>query len=298
MIDWLDFPTKGNNLYLLTGILLSIALIEAGLYARARRQAFDWKSSLSSIALAVGHKGESTLTAFIAISQFRWATEHRIADIPVNTWWGMLSLFLAAEFFYYWQHRLSHEIRWFWATHRVHHSVEQLTVTANYRHGLTGTISGMAFLYLPLALMGFPPVPAIKMLGLIILYQYWVHTELIGRMGWLDGILNTPSNHRVHHARNLEYLDRNYGGVTVLFDRLFGTYVRERDDIKIEYGLLGHKATNNPLALAFDEWKYIIRDLRGAKTWRDRIGYLVGKPGWKPMPLPAQEPEPEPKKAA
>lgn len=290
MNDWFDITAKVGGVYLGVWVaLVAMTVAEAALYRRLRGHDFDWKAMLASIAMAAGHKVEGTLAVTVVVFQFRWVAEHRLMDIPMDKWWGMALLFLTADFFYYWQHRLSHEIRWFWATHRVHHSAEQLTVTANYRHGWTGAVTGIALLYLPVVFLGFPPSAALKMLGFIILYQVWVHTELIGRLGWLDYFFNTPSNHRVHHARNAEYLDRNYGGVLMIFDRLFGTYVPERDDIKIEYGLLGHKETNNPLALAFDEWKYIFRDVRKAKNWRERWGYLIGKPGWRPEPLPVKQ---------
>jgi sterol desaturase/sphingolipid hydroxylase (fatty acid hydroxylase superfamily) len=299
MNGWLDLSAKVGGVYLGVWVaLVVLTLVEAMLYRRLRGQAFDWKSMLASIAMAGGHKVEGAVAVTLVVFQFRWVAEHRLFDIQMDAWWKTLLLFLTADFFYYWQHRLSHEIRWFWATHSVHHSAEQLTVMANYRHGWTGAATGIALLYLPVVFIGFPPNAALKMLGFIILYQVWVHTELIGRLGWLDLVFNTPSNHRVHHARNEEYLDRNYGGVLMIFDRIFGTYVPEDDKIKIEYGLLGHKGSHNPFVLAFREWGYILRDVKKAKNGRERWGYLIGKPGWKPMLPPVQEPEPERKKAA
>lgn len=210
-----------------------------------------------------------------------FAYDHRLFELSVEAWWYVPALFLGLEFFYYWFHRLSHEVRWLWATHAVHHSIEEMNVLAAYRFGWTGRISAGSLVYTPLCLLGFPPSHIVMMLAANLVYQSWLHTNLIGRLGPLEGILNTPSAHRVHHARNADYLDRNHGGVLMIFDRIFGTYVAERDDEPVEYGLVKQPATKNPVRIAFHEWGNMVADLRRypARHWP---GLLFGPPGWSP----------------
>ncbi len=212
-------------------------------------------------------------------SVFFW--EHKLIELPSGTWWYIPLLFLAVELSYYWYHRLSHEVRWMWATHSVHHSIEEMNILGAFRFGWTHYISLGGMIYVPLALLGFHPLHVLIALGLNLMYQSWLHTDLIGKLGPLEGILNTPSAHRVHHAKNAEYIDRNHGGVLMIYDRLFGTYEPERDDVPVEYGLINGPKTANPVRIAFHEWVNIARDVRNypIQHWP---GLLFGPPGWKP----------------
>jgi len=212
-------------------------------------------------------------------SLFLW--EHTLIELPSGAWWYFPLLFLVVEFFYYWYHRLGHEVRWLWATHSVHHSIEEMNILGAFRFGWTNYISLGGMVYVPLSLMGFHPLHVLVMLAINLMYQSWLHTDLIGKLGPIEGILNTPSAHRVHHARNAEYIDRNHGGILIIYDRLFGTYEPERDDVPVEYGLINGPKTTNPLRIAFHEWMNIARDLRNypIKHWP---GLLFGPPGWKP----------------
>jgi sterol desaturase/sphingolipid hydroxylase (fatty acid hydroxylase superfamily) len=188
--------------------------------------------------------------------------ELRLFSVTDDVWWYYPVLFLAVEFCYYWFHRASHEVRWFWATHSVHHSIEEMNVLGAYRLGWTGKITMASIVYSPLYVIGFEPAAVVVMTALVLFYQSWLHTTLIGKLGWLEGILNTPSSHRVHHAKNADYLDRNHGGVTMLFDRLFGTYVEEREDEPVVFGLVKPSNSTNPIRVALAEWINIIQDLR------------------------------------
>ena len=154
--------------------------------------------------------------------------------------WSIVLLFVGLEFFYYWYHRTSHTSRWFWAAHSVHHSPNQLNLAAAYRLGWFGKFTGTSLFFTPLVFLGFTPTVVLSALFLNLLYQFWLHADWIPRLGWLEYVFNTPSSHRVHHARNPEYLDANYGGVLIVFDRLFGTYIAERDDVRCDYGLISH----------------------------------------------------------
>lgn len=207
--------------------------------------------------------------------------ENRIYTMPLEDWRIWIILFIAVEFTYYWYHRLSHEVRWFWATHAVHHSIEEMNILGSYRLGWTSKISMAYIVNLPLMWLGFSPASIATMLAFNLFYQSWLHTNLIGKLGILEGVLNTPSAHRVHHARNADYLDRNHGGVTMIFDRIFNTYVEERDEEPVEYGLVKPVGSSNPVKIAFHEWVRMIGDLktRRPKHW---LATMFGPPGWAP----------------
>jgi sterol desaturase/sphingolipid hydroxylase (fatty acid hydroxylase superfamily) len=268
-------------LWVLPVFALLIAL-EVLWYRRANRR-YPWVESLSSLGVWVGRVliglVGAGLIALIYDALWR-ATPLRI---PMDNVWSWALLFLGVEFFYYWFHRCSHEIRWLWATHAVHHSAEQIHLVAAYRLGWTATISGSWLFYLPLVAMGFHPAAVILMIGIDLAYQFWLHTEAIGRLPrWFEYVFNTPSHHRVHHAVNPEYLDTNYGGVIILFDRWFGTFAAERDAEPCKYGLVDPIKSRNPFVIAFREWVRLGRDLWTARGWRARVGYALGRPGWKP----------------
>jgi sterol desaturase/sphingolipid hydroxylase (fatty acid hydroxylase superfamily) len=138
--------------------------------------------------------------------------------------------------------------------------------------------------YLPLALIGFHPLAILVQASISLLYQFWIHTETIGRLGWLEKVLNTPSHHRVHHGSNACYLDRNYGGILIIWDRLFGTFQEERADTPVRYGLVRDIHTYNPLRVIFHELAYLLRQAWQAPRWREKLGWVLLPPEWKPQP--------------
>jgi sterol desaturase/sphingolipid hydroxylase (fatty acid hydroxylase superfamily) len=186
------------------------------------------------------------------------------------------------EFCYYWYHRAAHRVRWFWCTHAIHHSPNQLNLSAAYRFGWTGKLTGTLLFFMLAPLLGMPPKVILLMLTLNLLYQFWIHATWIPRLGPLEWFLNTPSAHRVHHASNLEYLDGNYGGVLTVFDRLFGTYIPERADLPCRYGLVNPVTSYNLFEIEFMHWRALLRDLRSARSVRAFVGYLFKPPGWRP----------------
>lgn len=212
----------------------------------------------------------AALFAVYSFAPFQWA---------LDDWRTWVVGFFVLEFFYYWEHRFSHTIRWFWTSHAVHHSANEFTLPAAFRLGWTSTISGAWVILLPMALMGFHPVVIGALLTFNLRYQYFLHTEVVGKLGPLEWIFNTPSHHRVHHGSNAEYLDTNFGGVLILFDRLFGTFVEERKDVPVKYGLTTPVASNNPFVIAFHEWGNLLRDLRSRRTLRGWWRALFGRPG-------------------
>jgi sterol desaturase/sphingolipid hydroxylase (fatty acid hydroxylase superfamily) len=243
-----------------------------------RSPAFSRRESLASLGIAIGHRISNVMFGFIPLSMFAFTWEHRLATMPLDSVWAIGGLFLGTEFCYYWHHRAAHEVRWIWATHAVHHSAQHLNLSAAYRLGWTGWLSGNFLFFLPLCWIGFHPIAIAITLGLILQYQFWIHTELVPKLGLLEWVLNTPSHHRVHHAANPEYIDRNYGGVLIIFDRLFGTVAVEQPERPPIYGLTHPIGSHNPIKIAFFEWARLIQDVRRARTWPDRASILFGRP--------------------
>lgn len=199
-------------------------------------------------------------------------------QMPITLWTLGLAV-LACDFAYYWEHRIAHEVRLLWTQHAVHHSSREMNILVGIRFGpFEGFAS--ALLHFPLVFLGFPP--ALIFFGIIIVlaYQTWIHTELIGKLGPLEGVLNTPANHRVHHGCDDKYIDKNYGGILIVWDRLFGTYQREEETPR--YGLKRDYDSVNPLSVWISEWPGLFGDLKRSKSFGESWMYLFGRPGWQP----------------
>lgn len=273
-----------SDIYLvILPLVLAAALVEGVWLAHRRPEGYDWKSSACSLADLAGRQLLRFVPLAIIAPWLTWAWDYRFFTQSLDNIGSILLLFFGLEFFYYWYHRFSHTSRWFWAGHSPHHSPNQLNLSAAYRLGWFGRVTGSTLFFTPLVLLGFTPTVVLSALVLNLLYQFWLHAVWIPRLGWLEGILNTPSNHRVHHARNPEYLDANYGGVLVIFDRLFGTWIPERADVPCEYGTVTPAVSSrNPLVLNFAPWVSLIKDLRSARSLREAWMYTFGPPGWRP----------------
>jgi len=200
-------------------------------------------------------------------------------QIPTTVWTAVLAVILV-DLAYYWEHRLSHEIRLLWAlAHSVHHSSPHFNQATAYRISFMDQFISPLF-YLPIVALGFHPLLVLAAFVLILAYQTWLHTEMVGRLGWLDQVFNTPSNHRVHHGADAGYLDRNYGAVLMLWDRLFGTY--QAETATPVYGLTKPLNSKNPLRVHFHEAGLLLRDLRAAESPGEALGLLFRRPGWQP----------------
>ena len=264
----------------LPGVLV-LSLVEA--WVLSRRQAYDWKAMAVSIGdlflrTAVG----IFLPLSIVAPLIALAWQHRIATIALDSWQAVALLFFTQEFCYYWYHRAAHRVRWFWCNHAVHHSPNELNLAAAYRIGMLGKLTGVGLFFLPMVWLGFAPRVVFATLTLNLLYQFWIHATWIPKLGWMEYVFNTPSAHRVHHAANLDYLDANYGGVLIVFDRLFGSYRPERADLPCRYGLVQPLRSYNLLQVEFNEWRKLGRDLLGARSAGAVLGYLAMPPGWQP----------------
>jgi sterol desaturase/sphingolipid hydroxylase (fatty acid hydroxylase superfamily) len=266
-------------------IILASSLVEAlVLSVRHGWRGYDWRAtSVSVIDLLIREYPLQWLLPLVFWSDaMNWFWRHRLWTLPMNHWSGWLLCFLGQEFCYYWFHRAAHRTRWFWCNHSVHHSPNQLNLSAAYRIGWMGRLTGSTAFFVLAPLFGMPPQIVLMMLSLNLLYQFWLHATWIPRLGPLEWILNTPSAHRVHHASNLEYLDGNYGGVLIVFDRLFNTYIAEQRGIPCRFGLVTPMTTYNLLTVEFNQWRALWRDLLKAQSIREACGYLFMPPGWRP----------------
>jgi sterol desaturase/sphingolipid hydroxylase (fatty acid hydroxylase superfamily) len=206
----------------------------------------------------------------------------RVATLPPSSSGVWLACFLGVDFLYYWFHRKSHELNAFWAAHVVHHQSEEYNLTVALRQGAFQGFFSWIF-YLPLALLGFPPLVFLTVSSFNTLYQFWIHTRTIGRLGPLEWVLNTPSNHRVHHGRNPKYIDRNHGGSLIVWDRLFGTYQREEEEPV--YGITTPLRSWNPLWANLSHWAYLFGKIRQAASAPDKLRFFVKPPGWQPAAM-------------
>lgn len=246
------------------------------------RGRYDAKDSAASLIMGLGSEIAPLLGGgAIVLAAFTALYEYRLIDIP-NTWWAVVLCFVLDDLRYYWWHRISHERRWFWASHVIHHSSQHYNLTTALRQTWTGQILGQLLFKTPLILIGFHPAMVLFVGAINLIYQFWIHTELIHRMGPFEWVFNTPSHHRVHHATNPKYLDANYAGTLIIWDRMFGTFVPEDDAEKPRYGIVKNLGTFNPLIISFHEWIGMARDAFHAKSFREAMGYLFGPPGWSP----------------
>ncbi|MGC6400008.1 sterol desaturase family protein [Sphingomonas sp. FW199] len=251
------------------------------LVARLRdRGRYCPRDTLTSLMLGLGSTVASALAAGTVFAIAVWVHQFGIFDIGWQ-WYWFVAAFVLDDLAYYAFHRSAHRVRWFWASHVIHHSSQHYNLSTALRQSWTGFFS-LAFLFrLPLFLIGFPPAMVFFCAGLNLIYQFWIHTEMIGRMPrWFEAVMNTPSHHRVHHATNPRYLDTNYAGVFIVWDRMFGTFTPERDDDRPRYGIVHDLGRFDILWAAFHEWSAIARDLIRAPGWADRWRYIAREPGW------------------
>ncbi len=275
--------------FLIGTAILAIELIEGWVKGKLRRRTFaDMLASASTqlpfllveIVVLTGAYGLYVLVADVFIT---W-------PLPMNVWTAA-SAVLVADFIYYWEHRLAHEIRFLWLHHAVHHSSRYLNIVTGLRFGPFEGIWAL-LAHFPMVLTGFPPELIIFGIIVVLAYQTWLHTEIIGKLGALERVLNTPSHHRVHHGSDDKYLDRNYGGILIIWDRLFGSFQAEEETPT--YGLKRDFDSVNPLVIWFSELPQYFRDLRRADSWHEAWMRTFGRPGWKPntaiQPVPNGDP--------
>lgn len=256
-----------------------LVLLEMVWARRNSPDAYEPRDTLTSLAMGLGSSVAGLLTAALVAAVYFGLYQFRLLDVPW-TWWAWGLCFVLDDLAYYAFHRTAHRVRWFWASHVNHHSSQHYNLSTALRQTWTGTIAFGFIFRLPLLLIGFPPEMIFFCAGLNLIYQFWFHTEAIGKCPrWFEAVMNTPSHHRVHHATNPVYLDRNYAGVFIVWDRMFGTFQAELDDQQIRYGIVRQLGSFNLLWVAFHEWIGIGRDVMSA-PWGSKLGYLWRPPGW------------------
>ncbi len=265
-----------NLIHLAIPAFLLLLIIEAIVDARMRTDLYEREDTFASLAMGIGNVIVNLVAKGLQFGILLWLYKFRLFTLG-TAWWVWLALFFGDEFSYYWFHRTSHECRLFWASHVVHHSSQKYNLSTALRQTWTGSFMGFIF-WLWLPLVGFAPWMIVTMQAVSLLYQFWIHTEIIKSMGPLEAVMNTPSHHRVHHGSNPEYIDRNHGGTLIIWDRLFRSFEPER--ARVRYGLTKNINTYNPFVIAFHEWIDIVRDVRRAPGLANKLRYIFGRPGW------------------
>ena len=247
------------------------------LYARARQQAlYETRDTFANLAMGIGNIVIAVPMKLFWIWLYTQVYQHRLFDLPMSAWLSWVLLFFGDELCYYWFHRAHHRVRLLWCTHSNHHSSERFNFAVALRQPWTESFSAYWF-WLPLPLIGFHPLAVIAMQSISLIYQFFVHTEAVRSLGPLEAVINTPSHHRVHHGSNPRYIDKNYGGMLIIWDRLFGTFEPEVE--RVRYGLVHNLDTFNPVRIAFHEFAAMTRDVRRAKTWREVWTAVAREPG-------------------
>ncbi|MBR0553049.1 sterol desaturase family protein [Stakelama marina] len=265
--------------YAIPAFVLLVAAEMVVAWSKDRRR-YCPRDTLTSMSLGLGSTVAGVLAGGFVFAIAFWVWQFRLFDIGWNWYWFVVA-FVLDDLAYYVFHRSAHRVRWFWASHVVHHSSQHYNLSTALRQTWTGFFS-LTFLFrLPLFLIGFPPAMVFFVAGVNLVYQFWIHTEAIGRMPrWFEAVMNTPSHHRVHHATNARYLDRNYAGVFIVWDKLFGTFEPEREDEAPRYGIVKDLGSFNILWAATHEWIGIARDVWRAPGWRAKWNYMWREPGW------------------
>ena len=243
---------------------------------------YERSDTTASLTMLVGNVAVNLAVAGAVGAMSKYVFKHRIANLHASRW-SLPVAMVAWDFLYYWDHRWMHEVRLLWANHVTHHSSERYNLSTALRQPWSGFLTSWVFL--PMPLFGIPAHHVAKAAQLNLLYQYWIHTEAIDKLpAPIEAVFNTPSHHRVHHGANPQYLDKNYGGILIVWDKLFGTF--EPEVRRIRYGLTKNIRTFNPVRIGYHEFVDIARDVRRARGWRSKLGHVVGRPGWTPTRPP------------
>lgn len=275
-VDWKQVLLIGMSPIFVIAFLIEWRVMTA----RGKREQFHFKDIVANLSLGASYQVFELLAHVLVTGvATAWIYQHRLFDLPVNGW-TVIPIFIGVEFCYYWFHRSSHRVRWFWTAHVVHHSSERMNFTTAMRQSLLYSITGWWLFFCPLIVLGVPPAVVFFLYAVDLSYQYFVHTESIGKLPrWYEYVFDTPSNHRVHHGRNPKYIDKNYGGVIILFDRWFGTYQEEEE--QVEYGIATRQPHSyNFLWLNVHEFVDMWRDVFRAGPLKQRLWHIFMPPQW------------------
>jgi alkylglycerol monooxygenase len=281
----------GQAVSLAVPVFLALVAVEFTVDCVRRTGFYHFADAINSLSCGIVSTGMRIFFGFLGLFVYDWLLAHWAPlHLPPSNWLTWVFAFFFYDFCYYWQHRLGHTVGLFWASHSVHHQSEEFNLTTALRQPGTGAFTNWVF-YVPMALCGIP-MSVFLIVGVIqLFYQFWPHTRLIGRMGLFDRWIQTPSNHRVHHAQNDIYLDRNYVGVFLFWDHWFGTFQEERDDEPCIYGVRGQLKSWNPVWANLHYYWLMLQDSWQAGSWRDKLRVWYGPPGWRPADAAARFPK-------
>ncbi|CAF0769890.1 unnamed protein product [Brachionus calyciflorus] len=269
-----DFTSRAFNVFFSFIIIEQIILVY-----RKRKIMFRLNDTISSLSAGMISIFPNFYFRKLHLVTYIWCFDKfNIYSLKYDSFWTYLVTFLLVDMAYYWLHRAAHEVNLFWAAHQTHHSSEEYNITTALRQSIFQAYGGWIF-YLPLSLF-IPPSIFLVHVHLNVIYQFWIHTEIVDNLGFLELILNTPSHHRVHHGRNPYCIDKNYAGVLIIWDKLFGTFEAEKDDEQLAYGLVHPLKTWDPIHAQIFNYKYIFKKFRKCATWSERFGVLFKGPGW------------------
>jgi alkylglycerol monooxygenase len=275
-------------------LFIAAMLVELGWGLHRGHNTYRVNDAVGSLFLGTLSQARRFVTLGVGGLVYHWVSERlAIAQLDSGHWATWVFAFVLYDLCYYWLHRLGHERTLLWAAHVAHHQSEDYNLSTALRQTSTGFLFSWIF-YLPLFFAGVPAAVVVTVGSLNLIYQFWVHTQHVGRLGWFEGIFVTPSNHRVHHAQNDCYVDRNYGGVFILWDRLFGTFQEELDDEPCLYGIRGPIHSFNPVKALTHVYIDMARDSWRARRWQDKLRVWVARTGWRPADVAAADPRPKP----
>lgn len=264
--------------YAIPGFLLLLS-IEAWFSYKEHRNLYEKKDTWSSLGLGIGNVLTGFITKALIFEFFTFLYQFRIFELNDRVWWFWILLFLADDFSYYWFHRTAHHVNWFWASHVVHHSSEHYNLAAALRQTWTGNLTGSFIFWAWMPLAGFQPLWILFMQQISLIYQFWIHTETVHKLpGSLEYILNTPSHHRVHHGSDLKYLDKNHGGILIIWDRIFGSFQPEEE--RPTYGLTKNINSFNPVVVALKTWSELFQKALHSGSFFNGLNYFIKPPGW------------------
>lgn len=264
--------------YAIPGFLI-LLILEAWFSLKEQRALYESRDTWSSLAMGVGNLASGLITKAMIFGLFTLLYRWRLFTLDGSQWWHWALAFFADDFSYYWFHRCSHHVNWFWASHVVHHSSRKYNLAAALRQTWTGNLTGSFLFWCWMPLIGFHPIIVLMMQSISLIYQFWIHTEAIHRLpAPIEFIFNTPSHHRVHHGVDLKYLDKNHAGILIIWDRLFGSFKEEEE--RPEYGLTRNIGSFNPIVIAFKTWVELFRKAFHAGSFVNGIRYFLKPPGW------------------
>lgn len=272
------FPTLKDPVTYAVPFFVILILVEAFISAREQTEIYEAKDTTASLSMGIGSVVINIFMKALALLFFNWIYQFHLFDIKAG-FISFLVLFFLDDFTFYWFHRSNHEVRVLWAAHVNHHSSQKYNLSTALRQSWGEQIYKYIY-WAWLPLLGFEPLWVMIMISISLIYQFWIHTQFIRKFpAFVEFVFNTPSHHRVHHAVNIPYLDKNHGGILIIWDRLFGTFAEESDEQPV-FGITSNIHTFNPLRIATHEYANIFNDIKNATTFKDKMNYLLKPPGW------------------